>query len=138
MNPQVVAGMSRNWLPGRESSREKLLIPVWTSLPHHPTMYRNCNTESPAMKSTTIPPLRVSPELRREAEAVLQEGETLSAFMLESLQASIAQRRDQQAFVQRGLSSAEKARRTGRYLSADEVLDGLFAKLKKASARAAR
>ena len=101
-------------------------------------MYRNCNTESPAMKSTTIPPLRVSPELRREAEAVLQEGETLSAFMLESLQASIAQRRDQQAFVQRGLDSAEKARRTGRYVSADDVLDGLSAKLKKAPARAAR
>jgi predicted transcriptional regulator len=87
------------------------------------------------MKSTTIPPLRVSPELRREAESVLQEGETLSGFMLESLQGSIARRRDQRAFLQRGLKSAAKARRTGRYVGADDVLDGLSARLKKAEAK---
>jgi predicted transcriptional regulator len=87
------------------------------------------------MKSTTIPPLRVSPELRREAESVLQDGETLSAFMLESLQGSIARRRDQQAFLQRGLKCAAKARRTGHYVSADDVLDGLSARLKKATAK---
>jgi hypothetical protein len=90
------------------------------------------------MKSTTIPPLRVSPELRREAEAVLHEGETLSGFMLESLQGNIARRRDQQAFVERGLKSAAKARRTGHYVSADDVLGSLSARLKKASARSGR
>jgi predicted transcriptional regulator len=88
------------------------------------------------MKTTTIPPLRVSPELRREAESVLQDGETLSGFMLESLQGSIARRRDQQAFLERGLKSAAKARRTGRYVSADDVLNGLSARLKKATAKA--
>lgn len=87
------------------------------------------------MKTTTIPPLRVSPELRREAESVLQDGETLSGFMLESLQRSIARRRDQQAFLERGLKSAAKAKRTGCYFSADEVLDGLSARLKKATAK---
>ncbi len=87
------------------------------------------------MKTTTIPPLRVSPELRRQAESVLQDGETLSGFMLESLQGSIARRRDQQAFLQRGLKSAAKARRTGRYVSTDDVLDGLSARLKKATAK---
>ena len=87
------------------------------------------------MKTTTIPPLRVSPELRREAESVLQDGETLSGFMLESLQGSIARRRDQQAFLERGLKSAAKARRTGRYVSADDVLNGLSARLKKATAK---
>jgi len=88
------------------------------------------------MKTTTIPPLRVSPELRREAESVLRDGETLSGFMLESLQGSIARRRDQQAFLERGLKSAAKARRTGRYVSADDVLNGLSARLKKATAKA--
>lgn len=34
------------------------------------------------MKTGTIPPLRVPAALRKEAEAVLQQGETLSAFML--------------------------------------------------------
>lgn len=87
------------------------------------------------MKTTTIPPLRVSPELRREAEAVLQDGESLSAFMLESLQDNIARRRDQQAFLQRGLRSAAKAKRTGRYVSANDVLDGLSARIQKASAK---
>ena len=37
------------------------------------------------MKTSTIPPLRVSAKLRREAESVLEEGETLSSFMLEAL-----------------------------------------------------
>lgn len=87
------------------------------------------------MKTTTIPPLRVSPELRREAEAVLQDGETLSGFMLESLQGSIIRRRDQQQFIERGLKSAARARRTGQYVSADDVVKQLSGRLKKAQAR---
>lgn len=87
------------------------------------------------MKTTTIPPLRVTPELRREAEAVLQDGETLSGFMLESLQGSIARRRDQQQFIERGLKSAAKARRTGQYVSADDVVKQLSVRLKKVRAR---
>ncbi|MCB2019376.1 MAG: prevent-host-death protein [Burkholderiaceae bacterium] len=87
------------------------------------------------MKTTTIPPLRVSPELRREAEAVLREGETLSGFMLESLQGSIARRRDQQEFIDRGLKSAAKARRTGQYVTADDVVKQLSVRLNRARAR---
>lgn len=87
------------------------------------------------MKTTTIPPLRVSPELRREAEAVLQDGETLSSFMLESLQASITRRRDQRQFIERGLKSAVKARRTGRYVSADDVVKQLAVRLRKVRAK---
>lgn len=89
------------------------------------------------MKTTTIPPLRVSPELRQEAEAVLREGETLSGFMLESLQGSIARRRDQQAFIERGLKSAAKARRTGQYATADDVVKQLSGHLSKARAKSA-
>jgi predicted transcriptional regulator len=80
----------------------------------------------------TIPPLRVSATLRRQAEAVLEEGETLSSFMLDALENSIAQRLDQQAFVARGLASAAKARRTGRYVSAESVLDKLATRLTRA------
>jgi plasmid stabilization system protein ParE len=88
------------------------------------------------MKTTTIPPLRVPPALRREAEAVLAQGETLSAFMLEALQKNIAQRRDQKAFISRGLASAAKARRTGRYISADTVLQDLATRLARAKSKA--
>ncbi|HEY2968209.1 MAG TPA: YlcI/YnfO family protein [Casimicrobiaceae bacterium] len=41
----------------------------------------------------TIPPLRVSPELRRQAEAVLAQGETLSGLVLDALTRSIEYRK---------------------------------------------
>ncbi len=82
------------------------------------------------MKTTTMPSLRVSPELRRQAESVLNDGETLSGFMIESLQESITRRLDQQAFLRRGLRSAATARRTGRYTDAGEVLDHLSSRLR--------
>lgn len=88
------------------------------------------------MKTTTIPPLRVPPALRREAEAVLAEGETLSAFMLEALQKNISQRRDQKAFIARGIASATKARRTGRYVSAETVLKDLSTRLAREKSKA--
>lgn len=84
------------------------------------------------MKTTTIPPLRVSPKLRREVEAVLRDGETLSSFMLESLEKGVAQRRDQEAFLARGLASAKKAKKTGRYVAAEAVVDKLAARLARA------
>jgi predicted transcriptional regulator len=87
------------------------------------------------MKTTTIPSLRVSPELRRQAEAVLAEGETLSSFLLQALQESIVRRRDQQEFVARGLRNAAAARASGRYLSAGAVTRKLAARLATAAAR---
>jgi predicted transcriptional regulator len=89
------------------------------------------------MKSTTIPPLRVSAAFRREVESLLAQGETLSGFMLDALQRSVGQRRDQQVFVARGLASAARARKTGRYVPADQVLAGLTGRLAKARRRAA-
>lgn len=87
------------------------------------------------MKTTTIPPLRVSRKLRREVEAVLEDGETLSSFMLEALQQRVAQRRDQKAFLERGLASAAKARKTGRYVEAGDVVVKLERRLADARKR---
>lgn len=89
------------------------------------------------MKTTTLPPLRVTPKLRASAEAVLTEGETLSAFVLDAVTRSIEQRRAQQAFITRGLASRAIAKRSGRYVSADTVIRKLRNRLKKAQ-RAAR
>lgn len=75
------------------------------------------------MKSATIPSLRVDPELRLEAESVLQEGETLSSFVEQSLKANIERRKLHKEFVSRGLASRENARTTGEYFSAESVLD---------------
>jgi len=89
------------------------------------------------MKTTTIPPLRVSPELRKQAEAVLEQGETLSGFVLEALNRNIEYRKARQEFIARGLASAARARKTGKYVSADRVIGKLARKLVKAKQRAA-
>lgn len=72
------------------------------------------------MKTATIPSLRVDPELRHAAESVLQEWETLSSFVEQSLRIGIDHRR---------------AQRTGEYFAADEVLQELDEMIAKAQAK---
>lgn len=77
------------------------------------------------MKTATIPPLRVTESLRKDAENVLREGETLSSFLEESLKANINRRRVQQEFLARGLASRDEAKRTGNHIPALDVLNDL-------------
>jgi hypothetical protein len=84
------------------------------------------------MKTKTLPPLRVTPELRRDAESVLAQGETLSAFVLESVARNIEARRAQRVFIERGLASGERARKTGKYVTAEAVLRKLTRRLESA------
>ncbi|HLP98184.1 MAG TPA: YlcI/YnfO family protein [Sideroxyarcus sp.] len=74
------------------------------------------------MKTATMPALRVQPELRQAAEEILRPGETLSAFVEDSLRRNVALRRNQQEFIARGLASRDEAKRTGVYFSSEEVL----------------
>lgn len=62
------------------------------------------------MKSASLPSLRVDPALREAAEAVLQEGETLSSFVEHSVRAQVQQRQQQEAFIARGLASRDSAK----------------------------
>jgi hypothetical protein len=89
------------------------------------------------MKTATIPSLRVDPELRAAAESVLKEGETLSAFVEDSLKRQIDFRRTQAEFIARGLAGLAEAERTGDYYSHQDILDMLESKLEKARARKA-
>ena len=89
------------------------------------------------MKTSSIPSLRVSPELRKRAEAVLEQGETLSGFVLDALTRSIEYRKARQEFIARGLASAAQAKKTGKYVSADRVIEKLARKLVKAKQRVA-
>lgn len=77
------------------------------------------------MKTATFPSLRVTPELRQAAEQILQEGETLSSFVEQSIRESIGRRQVQQEFIARGLRSRDDARQTGKYVSADAVVGRL-------------
>jgi hypothetical protein len=70
------------------------------------------------MKAATIPGLRVAPDLRKAAEEVLNENESLSSFMEASLRESIAKRRLQREFVARGLAARDEAHRSGEYFDA--------------------
>ncbi|MHB8744210.1 MAG: YlcI/YnfO family protein [Sulfuricaulis sp.] len=89
------------------------------------------------MKTTTIPPLRVSPALRKQAESVLEQGETLSGFMLEALNRNIEYRKARQKFLARGLASAALAKKSGKYVPADRVIEKLARKLAKVKQRSA-
>lgn len=89
------------------------------------------------MKTATMPALRVEPELRQAAEEMLRPGETLSAFVEESLRRNVELRRAQQEFIARGLASRDAARESGEYVSAEEVLGKLSAKLKQAQSKLA-
>lgn len=87
------------------------------------------------VKTATIPSVRVEPDFRAEVEAVLADGETLSEFVEASIRANVERRRVQAEFIARGLRSRDEARRTGEYVDADVVLEGLQRKLDAARAR---
>ena len=88
------------------------------------------------MKTASLPSLRVDPALREAAEAVLQEGETLSSFVEQSVRAQVERRRQQEAFIARGLASRDRATDHGRYVEVADVLDGLAQRLEKARRKA--
>lgn len=86
------------------------------------------------MKTATMPALRVQPELRQAAEEILRPGESLSAFVEDSLRRNVAFRRAQQEFIARGLASRDEAKKSGVYFSSEEVLaelDTIIAGAKK-------
>lgn len=81
------------------------------------------------MKSDTFPSLRVEPELRRAAESVLREGETLTGLIESAVRETIHRRQTQAEFVARGIQSGLDAQRTGTYYAATEVHDKLQRRL---------
>jgi hypothetical protein len=88
------------------------------------------------MKTATFPSLRVEPELRSAAEEVLEEGESLSSFVEQSISYGVQRRRAQREFIARGLKSRNSARRSQDYVSAPKVLarlEGMLEKAKRAS-----
>ena len=84
------------------------------------------------MKSATIPALRVEPKLRQAVEQSLNSDETLSSFTEQALREQIKRRKIQDEFIARGLASRNKARQSGEYYRAEDVLAGLDTMLAKA------
>src|SRR3546814_20224750 len=82
-------------------------------------------------KTATLPSLRVDPHLREAAEAVLEDNESLSTFIEDSVRARIARRQAQRTFIERGLASRDHARNSGRYVPAQDVLQALGQRLER-------
>ena len=82
-----------------------------------------------AMKSATLPSLRVDAALREAAEGVLQEGESLSSLIETAVRETIYRRQAQAAFIARGLQAREEARGSGLYFEAAEVHQALQERL---------
>jgi hypothetical protein len=89
-----------------------------------------------AVKFATIP--WVEPELRRELEKALTDGESLSEFVENSVRDSVRRRRTQAEFVARGMASLAAAKRTGDYVEAADTLRKLDAMLAEAKAKKAK
>jgi hypothetical protein len=87
------------------------------------------------MKSASFPSLRVDPDLRDAAEACLEEGETISAFIEESIRENIQRRVGQREFLARGLAARADALKNGTYIAADAVLDRLEGMLTESKGR---
>lgn len=87
------------------------------------------------MKTANFPSLRVDPKLRKAAEDILDEGESLSGFIEESIRANVERRRAQREFVARGLAARDGARRSGLYVSSDTVVRNLEQMLATAKAK---
>ena len=87
------------------------------------------------MKTSTLPLPRVSPELRAEAEAVLAPGESLSSFVHDAVTRTIEYRKAQHELIERGLASAARARRSGRYVSIEAALKTLRRQLGQVRSR---
>ena len=88
------------------------------------------------MKTATLPSLRVEPALRDAAESVLQEGETLSSFVETAVREQVELRRQREAFIARGLTALEDARKANDCLTPAQSLARLDAMLKRKKRRA--
>lgn len=86
------------------------------------------------MKTATLPSLRVDPELRGAIEDLLEEGESLSGFVEQSIRSNIARRRARAEFVLRGLLSRDLARQEQNYVEAGQVIGKLETLLAQAKA----
>jgi hypothetical protein len=89
------------------------------------------------MKTSTLPAVRVEPALRSDAEAVLDEGESLSDFVTECVRRGVTWRRTQDDFLARAHGAVERTVREGGGISSDELLKRMDDRLEAAQRRVA-
>ena len=86
------------------------------------------------MRTATFPPIRVEPEMRARAEAVLRTGESLTQFIEDAVRKEVAWRAAQSTFVQRARAALEEHDKHGGP-SMDEVQTRMQQRATKGSER---
>jgi hypothetical protein len=87
------------------------------------------------MKTATLPAVRVDPELRSDAEAVLDDGESLSDFVATCVRDGVAWRRTQDEFLARARDAVERSERDGSGFSPQQLLKRMDDRLASAQRR---
>lgn len=91
------------------------------------------------MKTATLPPVRIAPQLRDDIERALEEGETLTALVEAAVRSELTRRLERAEFVRRGLEAIERTDTAGDGVPASAVIEKLETRLAAAKrARAAR
>lgn len=88
-----------------------------------------------ALKTEALPSLRVEPEFRRELEAVLRPGETVSSFISQALRERVVERREQLEFIRMGLAAEAEAERDGSWVPFEEAHASMRALIARAKAK---
>ncbi|WP_369939794.1 hypothetical protein [Xanthomonas medicagonis] len=81
------------------------------------------------MTSASHPWCKRDPAVCGASQAVSHEGEAATSFAEQSVLGEMSPRQQQEAFVARGLASRAKARRSGGYVEAKNVLAALQSRL---------
>lgn len=89
------------------------------------------------MKTSTLPAVRVEPALRSDAEAVLDEGESLSDFVASCVRDGVVWRRTQDAFLARARDAVARSEREDGGISPEEMLRKMDDRLEVARKRLA-
>lgn len=84
------------------------------------------------MKSASLPSLRVDPALREAAEAVLQEGETLSSFVEHPSAPRCSSASSRKPSSHAGWPRVTAHKAAGHYIDVKDVLAGLQSQLDEA------
>ncbi|WP_416399895.1 YlcI/YnfO family protein [Alicycliphilus denitrificans] len=82
-----------------------------------------------AMKTATIPPVRIDPSFRKEIEQSLEGGESLASLVETAVRNEVARRRIQSEFVRRGIASIQRTVAAGDGIPAQAVIAKLESKL---------
>ena len=84
------------------------------------------------MKTATIPPVRIDPELRQVMEQSLDVGESLASLVETAVRNEVARRRVQAEFVHRGIAAVHRTIAAGDGVPVDAVIAKLRSKLANA------